>query len=159
MSEFENTTSDTAAPVRLVGRLSTQYFLECARLYGGLLPGDALTTLIFLTIVSRNLAKLSNDPQETLAYAAVEEPAPDHKRTPVTVYAVAKDLGLSYETVRRHVKRLLDAGVCLRGGDGLIVPAAVTARPDFVRAGQRNYENFQRLVRALDATGTLRALI
>jgi DNA-binding transcriptional ArsR family regulator len=159
VSDFENTTSDTAAPVRLVGRLSTQYFLESARLYGGLLPGDALTTLIFLTIVSRNLAKVANDPRESLAYASIEEPAPDHKRTPVTVYAVAKDLGLSYETVRRHVKRLLDAGVCHRGGDGLIVPAEVTARPEFVRAGQRNYENLQRLVRALDASGTLSALI
>lgn len=145
--------------MRLVGRLAVQYFLESARLYGELLPGDALTSLIFLTIIHRNLLRVSRDASETLAYSGSDKPPPNDKRTPVTVYAVAKELGLSYETVRRHVKRLLDAGVCERGGEGLIVPAEITTRPDFLRAGARNYENVQRLVRALEASGALGAML
>lgn len=145
--------------MRLVGRLAIQCFLESARLFGDLLPGDSLTSLIFLTILHRNLVRISGDALDTLAYASPDTPAPNEKRTPVTVYAVAKDLGLSYETVRRHVKRLLDAGVCQRGGDGLIVPAEVTSRPDFLRAGTRNYENVQRLVRSLESAGALGALL
>jgi DNA-binding transcriptional ArsR family regulator len=117
-------------------RVSVDYFLATSRLIGDLVPGDALTALVFLTIVSR-MFKVRGT--KTAA----------GRRGSVTVYAVAKDLGLSYETVRRHVKRLVEAKLCERDLQGLRVPAHVFARNDFQRAMSRNHENLQDLDRRL----------
>ncbi|HWA63549.1 MAG TPA: hypothetical protein VG939_19380 [Caulobacteraceae bacterium] len=144
MSESENTTHRVVASIGLTSRLGAEYFLETSRVFGGVVPGDTLTTLVFLTIVSRNLKAVEGDGASMFA-----GDIPDTLRAPVTVYAVAKDLGLSYETVRRHVRRLVDSGVCERGGAGLVVPASVFNRPEFVRALARNHENVQRLMRSL----------
>ena len=140
MHNDKNATSADPDKVRTVARIAIDYHLESARLVSDLAPGDALTSLVFLTIVSRMLRGL---PQPS---ATADGP---HRRGAVTVYAVAKDLGLSYETVRRHVKRLLEAGLCQREVLGLVVPASVFARGDFQRAMNRNYENLQVMVRRL----------
>ncbi len=141
MHNDKNATSADPDKVRTVARIAIDYHLESARLVSDLVPGDALTSLVFLTIVSR---MLRGRPQPGATGA--EGP---RRRGAVTVYAVAKDLGLSYETVRRHVKRLLDAGLCQREVQGLVVPASVFARGDFQRAMSRNYENLQAMVRRL----------
>jgi predicted ArsR family transcriptional regulator len=131
--------------------LGADYFLETSRLFAPLMPGDTLTTLVFLTIVSRNLRHLADhSPQGREHLASL----PDEARTPVTVYAIAKDLGLSYETVRRHVRRLVDHGVCRRGAEGMVVPAEVFLRPDFQRAQARNHENLLRLTARLEGSAS-----
>ncbi len=140
MHNDKNATSADPDKVRTVARIAIDYHLESARLVSDLVPGDALTSLVFLTIVSR---MLRGRPQPS---ATAEGP---QRRGAVTVYAVAKDLGLSYETVRRHVKRLLEAGLCQREVHGLVVPSSVFARGDFQRAMSRNYENLQIMVRRL----------
>lgn len=124
-----------------VARIAIDYYLDSARLVGDLIPGDALTSLVFLTVVSRMFRLRQN------AATSAHE-----KRAAVTVYAVAKDLGLSYETVRRHVKRLLEAGLCEREVQGLVVPDAVFERSDFQRAISRNLDNVLGLLRRLDGT-------
>ena len=50
---------------------------------------------------------------------------PTPLRTPVTVYALARSLGIPYETVRRHVGKLKAAGICEAAADGVIIPARV----------------------------------
>ena len=64
----------------------------------------------------------------------------------MTIYVVAKTLGLTYETARRHVKRLVDDGYCVRTERGLLVPAQVLTRPEVIRANERNLANFNRLL-------------
>jgi predicted transcriptional regulator len=135
----KNATSVKLNNAGAVARVAIDYYLDSARLIGDLIPGDALTALVFLTIVSRMLRSRQN----------AMNGGPE-KRAAVTVYAVAKDLGLSYETVRRHVKRLLDAGLCEREVQGLVVPAAVFERSDFQRAMSRNQENVLGLLKRLD---------
>ena len=80
---------------------------------------------------------------------AVRRSGGRERRASVTVYAVAKDLGLSYETVRRHVKRLVEAGLCHRDVQGLTIPVQVFARSDFQRAMHKNHENLQGMLRRL----------
>lgn len=120
----------------MAARVSVDYYLATARLVGDLVPGDPLTALVFLTIVSR-------------MFKAREAKVGAAKRGAVTVYAVAKDLGLSYETVRRHVKRLVETGLCERDLQGLRISARVFARNDFQRAMARNHENLQTLRRQI----------
>ena len=139
MHNDKNTTSVIHVAAESAARIAIDYYLDTARLVGDLVPGDALTALVFLTIVSRMLRARQN---------AVN--GGPEKRAAVTVYAVAKDLGLSYETVRRHVKRLLDAGLCEREVQGLVVPDAVFERSDFQRAISRNLDNVLGLLRRLD---------
>ncbi len=141
MHNDKNATSAKLGNAGVVARITIDYYLDSARLVGDLIPGDALTALVFLTIVSRMFRARQN-----VAGAGSE------KRAAVTVYAVAKDLGLSYETVRRHVKRLLDAGLCERDTQGLVIPDAVFERSDFQRAISRNQENVQGLLRRLGET-------
>lgn len=67
----------------------------------------------------------------TLPRAAAGQPipgidAPDARRHPVPLGAVAQSTGLSYETVRRRAARLRQAGVLQPLAEGFIVPAAVT---------------------------------
>lgn len=140
MHNDKNTTTVIHVAAESAARITIDYYLDTARLVSDLVPGDALTALVFLTIVSRMLRQREN------AEAGLSD-----KRTAVTVYAVAKDLGLSYETVRRHVKRLLGAGLCERDETGLTVSDAVFARSDFQRAISRNLENVQAMVRRLGA--------
>nr|QQZ50849.1 hypothetical protein JKL49_06050 [Phenylobacterium glaciei] len=52
----------------------------------------------------------------------------DGLRIPVSVYALAKDLGLPYENIRRRVKKLLDAGVCITVDGGVVIPGATVVR-------------------------------
>jgi len=59
---------------------------------------------------------------------------------------VAKVLGLTYETARRHVKRLVDDGLCLRLERGLLIPAEVLTRPEFMRANTRTLASFNRML-------------
>ncbi|HEX7761984.1 MAG TPA: hypothetical protein VF459_20920 [Caulobacteraceae bacterium] len=139
MHNDKNATSAKLGNAGAVARITIDYYLDSARLVGDLVPGDALTALVFLTIVSRMFRS-----RQIAVNGGAE------KRTAVTVYAVAKDLGLSYETVRRHVKRLLDAGLCERDAQGLVAPDAVFERSDFQRAISRNLENVQSLLRRLD---------
>ncbi|MGA0599817.1 hypothetical protein ACO2Q3_03845 [Caulobacter sp. KR2-114] len=120
----------------MAARVAVDYYLATARLIGDLVPGDPLTSLVFLTIVSR------------MFKARAAKPGAGRRGT-VTVYAVAKDLGLSYETVRRHVKRLVESGLCDRDVQGLRISAKIFARNDFQRAMGRNHENLQALRRLI----------
>jgi len=126
--------SDAHASV--VGRISNAFFLESAVDHADFFKGELVTALVFLAIVHENVRHV---PYRTASPA-------DSEREPVTIYVIAKVLGLTYETARRHVKRLVDDGFCLRAERGLVVPASVLARPDFVRANERGLANFNRLL-------------
>lgn len=82
-----------------------------------------------LAVVRANVGVLTADPQHEGRYIGLTDIPPDSLRQPVTVYAVARALRLPYETVRRHVKKLKDAGVCVAVAGGVIVPAGAIMSP------------------------------
>lgn len=97
----------------------------------GLRPLDAL---LVMAINQANIAPLTRDPEARRKYGHLEAPAPDNERRPVSINAVAASLGLSYETVRRHVRRLADGDVCTIGHEGVIVPASFLTSPDYLQS-------------------------
>lgn len=107
---------------RLTARQSAEYFLNIVRLLDRAVDRDLVTTLTFLSIARANMRQFTKDPDRSMRYAAMDAVPPDTERVPVTVYAVAKELGIPYETVRRHAAKLRKDDLCEAVPGGLIIP-------------------------------------
>ena len=133
---------------RVVFRVSAEYCLRALRLlvdtYGDLRDG-----VIAQTIVAANTAHLDARGGEGWRYASVDQALPDDVRKPISITRLAESLGLPFESTRRHVRRLTDAGVCLRVEGGLIVPQAVLAAPQAAQSALVNVASVRRFVRDL----------
>lgn len=140
----------TSDKKRLAARIGTRWFLQSlslARSFGG---GDILDGLILLAITDANTRYL-NDPAS--GFQCVEDIPPDGMRQSVSVYQIARDLGLSYETARRHVQQLIKAGKIDRKADGIIVPARLFAERENLGLTGRSYKNLQCLVEQMKEIG------
>jgi DNA-binding transcriptional regulator YhcF (GntR family) len=107
---------------RQVARHAIEHYLASVRILTEALNVDLGAAVVFLTVARLNLGRILADPQAAMRFAGIATPPPDHERQPVSVYAVAQDLGLPYETARRYVNSLVKLGHCeRRPGSGLIV--------------------------------------
>ena len=141
---------------RAAVRHGWEHVLHCVSIAASLTDGDMVHGIILMAIIHANTARLreSNGDQDYDMAANVPD---DSLRAPVSIYAVAKQLGLPYETVRRHVARLIDEGRCVRVGPrgGIVVPASAIRemRPDaFVR---ESLESLGHLISNLDRIGAV----
>ena len=133
---------------RLVARASTEFFLRCVEMAASMSGGDILRGIIFLAIVHANTRHVDSKPEVAARYSASDSILPDEYRRPVSVYAIAKSLSLSYETTRRYVAKLEADGRCTRGADrkGVYVPASVLKEPGMLRLVQQNGKYLRGLV-------------
>lgn len=113
---------------RRVARLSIEYFLAGLSTITRALDLDMLTALMFLAINRHNF-------QDALADQDFVDLLPDDRRRPISTYLLARQMGLVYETARRHLDKLQKAGLCVRIETGLVIPAEVLARPALATAG------------------------
>jgi DNA-binding Lrp family transcriptional regulator len=138
-------------PHRAINRQVMGFFLrsmdEVRRLFGG----DILTGVIFCAVIDANTAHLAGQPTDR--FVALEDHVPDDLRRPISALALAGRLGLTRETVRRHVRKLEAMDACTQTADGLVVTQAVLRRPAIVEATARNGANMRRLLRGLDELG------
>jgi DNA-binding Lrp family transcriptional regulator len=117
----------------------------------GLAGLSAIDALLALAINQANIQPMTREPLSRIRYGALQAPAPDVRRRPVSINAVASSLRLPFETVRRRVHTLAERGVCLLGEDGVIVPEAFLASPGYmetVTTGHRRLREFFQEVRA-----------
>jgi DNA-binding transcriptional ArsR family regulator len=142
-----------AALGRVAARLSTLYFLRSAKMISDLAGGDLIEALIMHGIMAGNFGHIDQGPNNTAQFTSLEDVPPDDVRRPISVLAVAGSLGMPYETVRRHVKRLVKAGRCVRVKGGVIAPVARLQRPETDAAILNNMANLRRLYRALKRAG------
>lgn len=98
---------DARPPIRLVTRLLAE--MQTNILSAGLsaFTGD-LDRFVVYTLILR---------QSVTRPEAGDDGAPPRA---ISINSVAASLGRSFETVRRHVHALIDAGLCLRTPDGLV---------------------------------------
>ncbi len=145
-------TAEDAAVARIVSRLSSEYILRALQL---LLEayGDIRTGIIAQTIVTANTAHLDTRTGDGWRYAGIDDTPPDEVRKPISIARLAESLNLPFETTRRHVQRLLDAGMCVRVEGGLIVPQAVLEQPGARRAALANVGFVRKFIRDLQAAG------
>jgi hypothetical protein len=137
---------------RLVTRISTRWLLNSLSMVRAFGNGDILDGLILLAITDANTRHL-NSPES--GYQGVKDIPPDEARQPVSVYVIARDLGLSYETARRHVQRMIKAGRIERVEDGVVVPGRVFAEQESMGLTSRAYSSTRRLIDQLREAGVI----
>ena len=127
---------------RAAGRLAVGFILEIAAI--GRQKEGLLDSLLAGAIIEANTHRLAHDPALQMAYAYTDTPPPDALRRPVSINALAASLRLPFETVRRHVRRLADLGICVATPQGVIVPTAVVDSPFFRAATRARYDRLFR---------------
>lgn len=137
---------------RIVTRLGSRWFLQSLSLVKAFGGGDILDGLILLAITDANTRHL-NGPDGR--YQASNDIPPNDVRRPVSVYVVARELGISYETARRHVQRLIKAGKIERIEEGVVVPEAVFAEYETQGLTAKNYSNTRRFLDQLREVGAI----
>lgn len=129
-------------------RASEGYFVQLVKLMSELTDGDILKGILFVTIVHANTEIIRRMDANAHAFAVANTMAPDEMRQPVSVYALAKSLGLPYETTRRYVAKLIEDGLCIKVADksGIIVPSSVLSSPRVVTLSNRHYAQIMKFV-------------
>lgn len=114
-------------------RQTMSFFLDALEQSARALNLETLSVLVLRYVANANIVHLITDLELGRQYASLDTVPPDELRRPVSVYAVSKALLIPYETVRRHAKLLVEHGYIERRPDGgMIMPARVLSRPEFV---------------------------
>ncbi len=149
MSALTHAAEARAPREREIAHLSLNLVLD---MVGQGIPGlKPLEALLVMAINQGNIAPLTRDPGARSRYGALENPAPDEERRPVSVRAVAASMRLPYETARRNIRRLEAAGVCMVSDCGVVVPAAFMVSPAYCDAARSGHERLLGLYRGLRA--------
>lgn len=140
---------------RHVVRLSGDQLLKTARLVAEAVDADMVTASIFLAISRANTVEIARESQRTAAYSALGDIPPDDLRVPVSVYAIAREMSVPYETARRHVAKLCKAGLCVKTGDGLVIPREIYLRSTLLKAAEQNWRQALEFLADLAAVGVV----
>jgi DNA-binding IclR family transcriptional regulator len=122
---------------------------------GGL---DLIDTILLLAALQANVAQVSADRGLQIRYSALQAVPPDDLRRPISVTALAASLALPFETVRRRLASLEQAGLCEVSGRGYRIPSRVLEEERFARAPREIDGLLRGLHRRLSAAGCLDGL-
>lgn len=103
-------------------RLAASYFLDSAERMVRTSGQDLGPSLVFMGTVWANVSGAVETAGDGPLPAKVD-------RRPVSIYRLADNLSMPYETVRRHVTRLVDGGFIVRLPEGLVAPDEVFTTP------------------------------
>lgn len=138
---------------RAVLRVTSDFFLRITSLLSGLMDRDLIRGLVWLGIVEANVRRVNLDPELSEAFSSSETPLTDDLREPVSVYALAQTLRLPYETTRRYVQKLIDAGQAVRIERGVIVPQEAMEAPAVRLAAGQFHASLRRFMEILVRIG------
>ena len=142
-------------PYRLAGRLVAQFVLRFTEPLAERIP-DRVTQVALLDLICANTEHLPDEEggDDGVGPAGF---VPDAQRKPVSIATLGDRLGVSHETMRRHVAELVELGLCRKAEHGFIVPAEALARPPFVRFLFDNQRHLVRMFSGLADFGVLAA--
>ncbi len=136
-------------------RLTIEYFLRGVKANADYFGGDFLIALILLGILSANNRRIIRAPEVAAAYPAITDVPAAGYRAPISVTALARSLGLSYETTRRKVHKLIDKRMCARTDDGLVLTDEALSGERFMELIRVGNANLRKLITALQRDGLI----
>jgi predicted transcriptional regulator len=123
------------------------------------LYGNATNGIIMAAIVAANVRHITDDPELARLYAQEAAPPPDTERRPVGLRALARELGMPFETVRRRIAALTAAAMVKVTKDGALVPTRVLLGTAIRDDNRRTSAHFEQMLTTLSrlCTGPLNA--
>jgi DNA-binding Lrp family transcriptional regulator len=115
--------------------------------------GDVIDCLLFSAIIEANVAHVRKDPALQAAYATMNTPVPDDLRRPISISALAHSLRLPFETVRRRIGHMVEAGDCVILPKGVVVTRAILMKPEIQMMAGMQYARLRELYLDLRAEG------
>lgn len=128
-----------APPVRAVNRVLAEFLMRCIDAITSRV-GDPLDGLLLLHIARFNLPSVERQ---------------GARLAPVRTAVLADVTMLSYETIRRRLLALEQAGVCRRSRKGVILAPEIVAHPSVATLLQENAANVERMFTRLARLGVL----
>ncbi len=155
-SRHDDATPTPSRRERELGRLSFAFMFDQAAM--GLDGLPSFDAILVLAINQANIAPLTHEPLTRMRHGRLEAPAPDARRRPVSINAVANSLRMPFETVRRRVKRLEAVGACAVVDGGVIVPESYLASPGYVDGVMQSHRRLVAFFRQANAAGLIEPL-
>ena len=146
----------TVSSLRVAARLGNRFALNIVKL--GSFGRDVMDAVLLAAISQANVAQITRSADLQRTYAGLDNPPPDHVRRPVSINAVAASLRIPFETARRRIAALVEAGVCQVTSKGVIVPEAQLTSAFYRTTVEANYAMVGELYRRLRSIGLLRDL-
>jgi DNA-binding Lrp family transcriptional regulator len=104
---------------------------------------DLVDGLLLAAIQSANVSAISSDPELQVRHAILAQPPPDDLRRPVSISAIAHSLRLPFETARRRVRRLTQAGVLIVTARGVLISRAAMVHPNVLQSVMIRHERLK----------------
>jgi hypothetical protein len=102
-----------------VTRLAINYFLDSVERLTRAIGHDLDTSIVYAALSWESMGEFT---MPTAGETLAEAEAQIGRRTPISVYRLARSLHMPYETTRRHIQRLTLSGLAERRGSGVVAP-------------------------------------
>ena len=137
--------------IRVAARLANGFALDLVKLGG--FGRDVIDGLLMVAISQANIAQINRNPELQRTYATLDQPPPDELRRPVSISALANSLRIPFETTRRRITGLIDAGIVRSAQRGVIIPTAPLTSPFYRMGVEANYNLVRNLYFRLRGIG------
>lgn len=144
--------AEQSAPAALAARIIIDLqirYLEDVGIFGGVIRAS-----VWSAVMCANVRRMSRIPELAWRYSTQACPPPDALRDPISVRALAAEVGLPFETTRRHVAALVEKGwLVVAAGGGLIAPAEVMSEDALGRGNNQLGLLYAKLIADLSRAG------
>jgi DNA-binding Lrp family transcriptional regulator len=141
--------------LRIAARISNAFVLDLVKL--GMHRRDVIDPLLRTALLQANEGHMIRDPELRRRYATLDDDVPDNLRRPASINAIATSLGIPFETARRRIGAMAEAGICIITANGVIVSSAATNAPAYRTACAVQFEKLHNLYGRLRAIEFLEA--
>jgi predicted transcriptional regulator len=139
--------------IRVAARLANGFALDLAKLGG--FGRDVIDGLLMVAISQANVAQITRSPELQRRFAALDQPPPDEMRRPVSISALANSLRIPFETARRRVGALVEAGIVVTAPRGVLIPTGPLNSSFYRMGAEANYNLVRNLYFRLRGIGLL----
>jgi DNA-binding Lrp family transcriptional regulator len=114
-----------------VASMSLDFLLDVLEL--GRRDRDLIDSLLVAAIVITNLSGTDREAERLFADAGLVRPVPAELRRPISVNPIAQSLRMPFETTRRRIRALEQAGTVISTPHGVYVPGSVLVTTEYMQ--------------------------